>query len=300
MKSRQKLVKYRQKLVNNILLILKEELFMDYFYENRYEMLDDETPLSIYRNQDFSYRAHWHTEVEILYVESGALVVSINDDRRKLVKGEFSICTSGDIHYYESDGPSVVIILVFKPEYYGLGDGWPVNRKFVSPFIKPNDLAEKNYSALVEILYSILEEKKAKLFQYKNIVKGLLIEYCGLILRHIETEIISDISGNSSHVQGIQNVLEYIEINYTSEISLQALAKNFNMDQYNLSKKFNIMTGNNLKTHINKLRVKKAEDMLKNSNKKIIDIALECGFDSIRTFNRTFKTIYGDIPSSLR
>lgn len=273
---------------------------MNYFYENRYELLDDETPLSIYKNQDFSYRAHWHTEIEIAYVESGTLNVSINDDRRKLVKGEFSICISGDIHYYESVGPSVVIILVFKPEYYGLDDKWPGNKKFPSPFIKPEDIDKQNYKRLVEILYTILEEKKAKKYQYKTIVKGLLLEYCGLVLRHVKTEVIHGINGNSSQLKGIQKVLEYIEAHYTEEITLQALARQFCMDHYNLSKKFNVMTGNNLKTYINKLRVKKAEDLLKNSDGKIIDIALECGFDSIRTFNRTFKAIYGDIPSSLR
>lgn len=273
---------------------------MDYFYENRYELLDDETPLSIYKNQDFSYRAHWHTEVEILYVESGALNVSINDNRRKLVKGEFAICISGDIHYYDADEPSVVIVLVFKPEYYGLEEQWPDNRKFTSPFIRQEDLNEQVYRRLVNILYSILDEKREKTYQYKTIVNGLLLEYCGLALRHCDTKAIYRDGTGLSQFEGVQKVLEYIEVHYTEEITLKALAKEFGMDQFNLSKKFNLITGNNLKTHINKLRIKKAEGLLKNTEHKIIDIALECGFDSVRTFNRTFKAIYGNIPSSLR
>lgn len=273
---------------------------MDYYYENRYELLDDETPLSVYMNRDFSYRAHWHTEVEIAYVESGSIIVSVNNNRRKLVKGDFVICTSGDIHYYESIGSSVLLLLVFKPEYYGLGDQWPKNRHFVSPFVKANDLESCEYSRLVEILYKILQEKKEKKYQYKMIVKGLILEFCGLSLRYIHTETLSGVTSNISQVESMQKVLEYIEMNYANEISLQALAKLFNMDHFNLSKKFNVMTGNNLKTHINKLRVKKAEDLIRNTDRKLIDIAMECGFESVRTFNRTFKAIYGETPSSIR
>ena len=45
------------------------------------------------------------------------------------------------------------------------------------------------------------------------------------------------------------------------------------------------------------LKLKKAETLLLSATNKIIDVALECGFDNISYFNRTFKRQYGMTPS---
>ena len=45
------------------------------------------------------------------------------------------------------------------------------------------------------------------------------------------------------------------------------------------------------------LKLQKAEALLSGTNDKIIDIALECGFDNISYFNRAFKKQYGMSPS---
>ena len=45
------------------------------------------------------------------------------------------------------------------------------------------------------------------------------------------------------------------------------------------------------------LKLQRAEALLSGTNDKIIDIALECGFDNISYFNRAFKKQYGMSPS---
>ena len=47
-------------------------------------------------------------------------------------------------------------------------------------------------------------------------------------------------------------------------------------------------------------RINESVYILKNTNKKIIDIALDCGFNSLRTFNRNFKEVYGMTPNEYR
>jgi len=66
------------------------------------------------------------------------------------------------------------------------------------------------------------------------------------------------------------------------------------------SRIFKDISGMNYKTYLNLVRFNKAEIMIKTSNKPITDIAFECGFTSIRTFNRVYKGIKGDIPSNGR
>ena len=45
--------------------------------------------------------------------------------------------------------------------------------------------------------------------------------------------------------------------------------------------------------YINSLRVEKAKHLLENTNTKVIDIALEVGFDTLPYFSSVFKKIYG-------
>ena len=45
------------------------------------------------------------------------------------------------------------------------------------------------------------------------------------------------------------------------------------------------------------IRVEKAAELLKNTGSKVIDVSFECGFNNVRSFNRTFKEITGYSPS---
>lgn len=269
---------------------------MNYFYENRSHMLDDNIPLSIYLNTDFNFMAHWHTEFELAYVESGSIYVGINNDRRKLSAGDVVLITGGDIHYYESSDPlSRIILLVFKPEFFDLDADWTHAYKLSSSFFKNGDKIKK-------LLYSILEEKQSKKDFYELFIKAKVIELCASILRYFpnRNSNFKDANKNFSRLKTMQDILIYIENNFAQDISLKFLSDMFNINSFNLSKIFNSVTGCNLRTYINNLRVSKAESIILNSNKPLIDIAVECGFNSIRTFNRAYKAVKGYAPSSIR
>lgn len=276
---------------------------MHYFYENRFLKLKNNIPLSIYENVNFSFMAHWHTEFELAYVESGSIFVGINNDRRKLVEGDLAICTSGNIHYYDcADSESKIILLVFRPEFFGFPSNWPDTYRLTSSFFKKEELDSKSLNTIKTILYSILNEKQVKDDFYELFIKSKVIELCATILRYLSIH--NSYSANSAKVfsklKDMQDILTYIENNFTENISLQILANKFNMNSSNLSTTFNSITGCSLKTYINTLRVLRAESIIQNSRKPLIDISVECGFNSIRTFNRVYKSIKGHVPSSIR
>ena len=55
--------------------------------------------------------------------------------------------------------------------------------------------------------------------------------------------------------------------------------------------------GMNYVTYVNMVRIEQAIAMLSTNQYRMIDIALECGFSNIRSFNRTFKEITGYTPT---
>ena len=64
-----------------------------------------------------------------------------------------------------------------------------------------------------------------------------------------------------------------------------------------LRRDFIAFTGKPPLNYLNEVRLKNAILSLTSTNKKIIDVALECGFDAISSFNRQFKQFYKKSPS---
>lgn len=273
---------------------------MKYFYENRSHSLYNNIQVSIYENENFNYLAHWHNDAEITYVKEGTINLGVNDKKYSLCEGDMGVFNSGDIHYYEStESPSKIITLIFNSEFIGLPSNWPPKGRFASPYV-PRELIENSELANIKsILIKILKENTLKQSYYEFFIKAGLNEICGLLLRNLQLESVK-VDPSFTKILTMQKIFAYIEDNYHLDISLKSLATNFNTDRYNLSKDFNLLAGTNLKTYINKLRLFKAEYMILNTNNDITNIALDCGFNTIRSFNRAFKELKGCTPSSLR
>lgn len=274
---------------------------MKTLYENR--SYHQNIPVSLYENDNFSFVAHWHNDVEIAIVKKGSIYSRVNNDRRKLVEGDMVVCSSGEIHSYESgDEPSNIILLIFKPEFIGNSYQWPENRQFITPFITNEVIKNSRLTDVYEIVNSIKGEIKEKKAFYEIFVKMRIIELCGTLLRYSENFSIDNDreSKFSPDLQLMQDIIMYIQENYTQNISLKDIAKEYHIDFFNLSKKFNSIVGMNFKAYINALRIMKAESMIANSSMPLMDIAFECGFNSIRNFNRVFKSIKTSTPSNSR
>ena len=61
-----------------------------------------------------------------------------------------------------------------------------------------------------------------------------------------------------------------------------------------------MVSGEKINEFINELRINDAIEKLKNTDNKILDIALDTGFDSLSTFNRAFKHFTGTTPREYR
>lgn len=99
---------------------------------------------------------------------------------------------------------------------------------------------------------------------------------------------------------GLNEIIDYISNNYKNDISREGLASMINMDVDYVSKLFKIYTGIKINDFINRLRIEEACQMLNVTDKKIIDISMEVGFESLRTFNRAFTKIMSISPSQYK
>lgn len=91
----------------------------------------------------------------------------------------------------------------------------------------------------------------------------------------------------------INRVIDHIELNLSTDLSLSDLAKVASFSRFHFHRIFSAMMGEPLNQFIQRLRIEKAANqLLENTNRPITDIALDCGFSSSASFARVFKESY--------
>src|SRR5689334_23133954 len=103
------------------------------FHENR--TYGSAFPFTAFVSSNIDFLAHWHNDLEMIYVLEGSIRMGINSETRVLLAGDLAVCSSGDIHYYDSkDNNSKLILVIFNPSLIGFPAGWPLNMRLTSPF----------------------------------------------------------------------------------------------------------------------------------------------------------------------
>ena len=87
---------------------------------------------------------------------------------------------------------------------------------------------------------------------------------------------------------------------YKSEVNLTELADTYQKNEKYMGRLFKQEIGVSFSEYKRARRLELAESMILQSDEKIIDIALECGFNNISYFNRAFKEKYGASPNEYR
>ena len=95
-------------------------------------------------------------------------------------------------------------------------------------------------------------------------------------------------------------IKEYLDSNYPHKISLDDLAERYFINKYYLSKSFKEQYGVSVNNYLLSVRITKAKQLLRFSDKSIEQIGLECGLGQAHYFSSKFKEIEGVPPSIYR
>lgn len=103
-----------------------------------------------------------------------------------------------------------------------------------------------------------------------------------------------------SNFERIKEALEYIDSHLDEQINFETLAERFHFSPYYFHRMFSVIVGKTIAVYIRDRRLLRACDKLSSSDESILEIGLECGFNSAQSFSRSFKEVYGLTPRDYR
>ena len=98
----------------------------------------------------------------------------------------------------------------------------------------------------------------------------------------------------------LAQVRAYCEANLAEKITLASAAEVAGLEYTYFSSFFHSAVGVRFGDWLRFLRVRKAQAMIRESKHPISRVAVECGFNNVRTFQRAFKAVSGVTPRQFR
>jgi AraC-like DNA-binding protein len=255
--------------------------------------------LAVNTEENYAYPSHWHNALELIYAAKDSCTVSINNIEYVLFERDIFIVAPGDIHsFHTNEGAGVVYFIQFDfTKLFGFSDtmdykAYQYQSKRIT--IQENEAV---HNKLEEQLVRIIEEYSNKKFASDLYINARFLDITVILSRSFVKNY-NDIRniGKAHELTKLDKAFEYIEENYSRQISLKDAADATGFSEYHFSRVFKKATEKNFNAYLNEYRIKKAEKLIFD-NITIAEVAYASGFNSIVTFNRIFRQVKGCSPS---
>jgi len=237
---------------------------------------------------------HFHSHYEMYYLLSGEVKYFINDSIYNVKQGTVVMIPPQIIHksINASDPKHERFLIYFKPEFIkeflgiepGILNCFDVNILNIPP---------QKQSKIEGFFKSMLNEYPHITSQNIVMTKSYFAQLLITLNRYLEDGKIAEYTASelNQNTEKILDIVKFINNNYDKEISLSGLSKEFYISQSYLSRSFKSVTGFTYIEYLNRVRIKKAIELLKSTNMNITEISESVGFSSSNHFCKMFKAI---------
>ena len=215
---------------------------------------------------------------KIVLVNSGTVESFCSHKRYLAGEGDIIIILPKEIHSFKSEDSSVSVFVLpsFKDESFDISSLTLCDR-----VIKKNTYLN---SEIKKHTYTINAELNERLTGYSYSALGASNTLISLILRANTRPADNgdDARSSDNELSLLESVQKYIEENYRENISLESVSSYCGLSLFYFSHLFKRITDITFYDYLTSFRLDLALDMLLNSDKKILDIASECGIPLLR------------------
>ena len=244
--------------------------------------------------------SHWHQELEINVAFEGSCHFYINGRIEDLTTSHVVMINSREVHssipFFPKDGSGIRVTgITIQISYDFLKKVIP---DYDNCYFVLNNMAERKIQSLLEEMNKKCETQDAaymdiyKIKQICEIVYILATECC---MKREKFEATGSVS-----FQRFDQVLNYVHENYSSDLKTSEVAERFFFSKEYFCRLFKKNTGMTFNQYVTQCRVIYAEQLLKDTNTRISEIAQKVGFSDEGSFIAQFKKYYSKTPGNYR
>lgn len=233
------------------------------------------------KGKNLSFYDHMHYSFELFYVTNGEVKVYINDEEYILHKGEAVLIFPNQKHSFASV-QSEHIYCVFSQKLVEAFSSRVLYKIPTSNKFRPSQ-------SVVDMVFSVKETDS--ILKKKGALYSLLAEF-DRVAEYIEKD--------SLNLYFLDKVLDFVENNYALDCSLSKASSQLGYSYSYISRHFQKSFGISYNSFVNQFRISKSCYLLKNTDMSVLECSIECGYSSVYSFMRNFKSICKMTPSEYR
>lgn len=273
--------------------------FMLTYYKNTFEGIHIQRAVSSAEAQ----KPHTHDYFQIYYIIKGSLVHYTEKDCSFLSQSDMFIIPPGKSHYIAQTDNVSFYSFSFYPESLRL-DLSPLASDFLKGLSKREIIFAKANIASDEILFAnSLMEQIYREFNNKKTGHGDIIKACAVSLITLFARNYFKTASNMILMPDNRNLMlhcvEYINKNYSEDLSLSKMVKSSAMSKSSFARLFNEITGTTFNKYLNETRIKNSLSYIKKGY-KITAVSGLVGYNDFTTFYRNFKKVMGISPEEYK
>ncbi|MCK9171092.1 MAG: AraC family transcriptional regulator [Treponema sp.] len=271
-----------------------------------------EFPFIIYRGNIpeyiHSFPLHWHEEFEIIYVTDGTGTIQVLNKTYQCHPGDIIIIPPDYIHsiYQYKNEKMEYFNILFKFSLLEENRNSLCFRKYFVLFQENNmlhciynpsssDLGRK----ITPYLLSLIENRKASYTGYELMIKSCLFG----VLYYLKDYLIPTTGKYlilENRITRLKPIIAYIQEHYAESISIEKAASVSNISASHFMKTFKDIIGKTFTQYLNCFRLETAVRELMETDKSVMEISEDCGFNNFSYFIRSFKRSFGKTPLEYR
>jgi len=280
--------------------------------ESRYymQMPDSDFPVDIihrtFANAGTMIPRHWHEHMQFFFFVEGEASVTCGSRAFTARAGDLVIVNPCELH-----GSDCLVAPtrweVIRVDFAFLSSRYPdvCQTRFIQPLERGGIVFEnlvRDDSAVAETVARLIAEYGGREPGFELAVKASLYCLLSLLFRsHCVRRLDQgEMETQERNVERLSRVFDYIEKNASTHISLEALASLAGVTEFHFCKIFRAATEMTPVEYVNRERINRGENLLRETGMTVTEIARECGFDDASYFSRVFRRYRGVSPKLIR
>ncbi len=245
--------------------------------------------------EEYRFRQHSHEEYEINYINTGQAVMQIEGHEVTIHQGQCVVIPPHRKHSFRVISKigckltqlEMSLEMKNQDEEFLMKDGKVENYYVIKNCDEIAPLIER-----IARVFRKNETEQNEFFQKISAIEMMII------LNYYINQDEKKLSFRVTY--GLKQAVTWIQDHFDEPVNLEAVAEEAGISSRYLRKYFSEVMGKSCIQYITELRMEKAKHLLWETNKNILDIAIETGYENAQYFSRVFRKTEGITPQKYR